>query len=35
MSKTNYYEMIVDLLNKADEKQLRHLWHFVKVYLEK
>lgn len=31
--KDNYYNMIVELLKNADETKLRHLWHFVKVYL--
>lgn len=31
--KDNYYNMIIELLKKADEKELRHLWHFIKTYL--
>ncbi len=30
----NYIEMIVVLLKKATQEELRRLYHFIKVYLE-
>lgn len=30
----NYFERIVELLRKASDDQLRHLYHFIRRYLQ-
>ena len=30
----NYYNEIVQLLRKASDEQLRHLYHFIRHYLQ-
>lgn len=30
----NYFERIVELLREASDDQLRHLYHFIRRYLQ-
>ena len=29
----NYKKLIVEIVDKASEEQLRHLYHFIRAYL--